>query len=142
MWREDRSCYGIGANILMSENTHYYQFVLKWDYLPNLKCSAMVMSGISIRCTFLAHNGLYQRYDNGALSFLCRSIQESRGVLGPARQAIDWLSGNRNISVSDLDILSCELEGVKLDPSQENIDIFCNTLCGVFIETATKNRCM
>ena len=48
----------------------------------------------------------------------------------------------RNISVSDLDILRCELEGVKLDPSQENIDIFCNKLCGVFIETAKKNRCM
>ena len=30
----------------------------------------------------------------------------------------------RNISVSDIDILSCELEGVKLDPSQENIDTF------------------
>ena len=44
----------------------------------------------------------------------------------------------RNISVSDLDILSCELEGVKLDPSQENIDIFCNKLCGVFIDTAKK----
>ena len=47
-----------------------------------------------------------------------------------------------NISVCDLDILSCELEGVKLDPSQENIDTFCNKLCGVFIETAKKNRCM
>ena len=44
----------------------------------------------------------------------------------------------RNTSVSDLDILSCELEGVKLDPSQENIDIFCNKLCDVFIETAKK----
>ena len=43
-----------------------------------------------------------------------------------------------NISVCDLDILSCELEGVKLDPSQENIDTFCNKLCGVFIETAKK----
>ena len=46
----------------------------------------------------------------------------------------------RNISVSDVDTL--KLEGVKLDPSQENIDIFCNKLCGVFIETGKKNRCM
>ena len=42
----------------------------------------------------------------------------------------------RNISVSDVDTL--KLEGVKLDPSQENIDIFCNKLCGVFIETGKK----
>ena len=48
----------------------------------------------------------------------------------------------RNISVSDIDILSCELEGLKLDPSQENLDTFCNKLCGVLIETAKKNRCM
>ena len=32
----------------------------------------------------------------------------------------------RNISGSDLEILSCELESVKLDPSQENIYQFCN----------------
>ena len=42
----------------------------------------------------------------------------------------------RNISGRDLERLSCELESVKLDPSQENIDQFCNKLCGVFIETA------
>ena len=32
----------------------------------------------------------------------------------------------RNISGIDLEILRCELESVKLDPSQENIDQFCN----------------
>ena len=42
----------------------------------------------------------------------------------------------RNISGSDLEMLSCELESVKLYSSQENIDQFCNKLCGVFIKTA------